>query len=111
MPLPRAADATRAPSLTPCVHRGRDKAHVGNPAAAAMEARWRLALDNKEKGKDWLDAQQPLVLSNEEMDRLGGDEQGYQRVRSLTSDVTDFSPTFTLHTAEHRAWLQAVGTI
>ena len=88
------------------------KVHAGNPAAQALEARWRLALDNKDKGKEWLDArdeQQPLVLSNEEMDRLGG--EGYQRIRDLTSDVADFSPTFMLHSVEHRAWLQAVGTI
>jgi hypothetical protein len=45
------------------------------------------------------------------MDRLGGEEQGYQRIRGLSTDVTDFSPTFALHTDEHRAWLQAAGTL
>ena len=73
--------------------------------------RWRLALDNKDKSKEWLDAQKPLILSNEEMDRLGGKEQGYQRIRSPTADATDFKPAFSLHTDEHRAWLQATGTI
>ena len=53
----------------------------------------------------------PLVLSNEEMHRLGGEEQGYQRIRSPSTDVTDFALTFALHTDEHRAWLQATGTI
>ena len=28
-----------------------------------------------------------------------------------SSDVTDFSCCFALHTEEHRAWLQATGTI
>jgi hypothetical protein len=88
-----------------------DKAHVGNPAAKELAARWRLALDNKDKDKDWLDARLPLKLSNEEMDHLGGKEQGYQRIRSPTADATDFKPAFSLHTDEHRAWLQATGTI
>ena len=58
-----------------------------------------------------LDAREPLILSNEEMDRLGGEEAGYQRIRSPTTDATDFSPTFALHTDEHRAWLLATGTL
>ena len=45
------------------------------------------------------------------MDRLGGEEAGYQGIRSLTTDATDFSPAFALHTEEHRTWLQATGTI
>ena len=84
---------------------------MGNPAAKELAARWRLALDNKDKDKDWLDARLPLKLSNEEMDHLGGQEQGYQRIRSPTADATDFKPAFSLHTDEHRAWLQATGTI
>ena len=49
------------------------------------------------------------MLSNEEMHRLGGEEQGYQRIRSPSTDATAFG--FALHTDEHRAWLQATGTI
>ena len=45
------------------------------------------------------------------MDRLGGEEQGYQRIRIPTTDATDFAPAFALHTDEHRTWLQATGTI
>ena len=52
-----------------------------------------------------------LILSNEEMDRLSGEETGYERVRRPTPDPTDFSPAFDLHSDEHRAWLQATGTI
>ena len=51
------------------------------------------------------------MLSNEEMHRLGGEEEGYQRIRSPSTDATDFALTFALHTDEHRAWLQATGTI
>lgn len=87
------------------------KVHEDNPAAKKLEARWRLALDNKNKTKEWLDARESLILSNEEMDTLGGEERGYQRIRGPSSDVTDFSCCFALHTEEHRAWLQATGTI
>lgn len=87
------------------------KVHVDNPAAKKLEARWRLALDNKNKTKEWLDARESLILSNEEMDTLGGEERGYQHIRGPSSDVTDFSCCFALHTEEHRAWLQATGTI
>ena len=52
-----------------------------------------------------------VILSNEEMVRLGGEEAGYERVRRPTPDPTDFSPAFDLHSDEHRAWLQAEGTI
>ena len=87
--------------------------HGENPAARVLEARWRLALDNPSKSAEWLDAQpdMALILSNEEMDRLGGEQMGYERVRRPTPDPTDFSPAFDLHSDEHRAWLQAEGTI
>ena len=76
-----------------------------------LEARWRLALDNKGKSALWLDSRHPLVLSNEEMDHLGGEEKGYERVRVPTSDPSDFNVAFELHTEEHREWLVATGTI
>ena len=52
-----------------------------------------------------------LDRPNEEMDRLGGEEQGYERVRGPTSDPSDFNVGFQLHTEEHREWLEAAGTI
>ena len=85
--------------------------HKDNPAARVLEARWRLALDNMDKSAAWLDERQPLILSGDEMDRLGGEEEGYEPIRKPTPDPTDFKPTFELHTAEHRAWLEAVGTL
>ena len=44
-------------------------------------------------------------------ERLGGEAQGYEQIRSPPPDPTDFKVAFDLHTDEHRAWLQAVGTI
>ena len=85
--------------------------HKDNPAAQKLEARWRLALDNTDKSQPWLDAREPLILSNDEMDLLGGEERGYEKVRSPTEDKTDFKPSFKMHTQEHREWLSAVGTI
>eukprot|EP00966_Prymnesium_polylepis_P199090 4613453-Prymnesium_polylepis.1 len=41
------------------------------------------------------------------MDRLGGEEKGFEQIRKPTPDPTDFNPTFELHTPEHRAWLEA----
>ena len=35
--------------------------HGENPAARVLEARWRLALDNKDKSKLWLDERVPLL--------------------------------------------------
>ena len=36
--------------------------HASNPMAIALEKRWRLALDNKHKSKEWLDAQPGCAL-------------------------------------------------
>ena len=81
--------------------------------AIALEKRWRLALDNKHKSKEWLDAQPgcALCLTCEEADRLGGEEAGYEQIRPPKPDPTDFKLTFDLNTEEHRAWKAAVGTI
>ena len=48
------------------------KDHEGNPAARVLEARWRLALDNKDKSASWLDQRQPLDLSNDRLERGDG---------------------------------------
>ena len=85
--------------------------HKDNKAARVLEARWRLELDNKDTSAAWLDARHPLILSNEEMDRLGGEEKGYEQIRKPAPDPTDFKPTFKLHTPEHRTWLEAVGSL
>ena len=87
--------------------------HASNPMAIALEKRWRLALDNKHKSKEWLDAQPgcALCLTCEEADRLGGEEAGYEQIRPPKPDPTDFKLTFDLNTEEHRAWKAAVGTI
>ena len=63
------------------------------------------------KSVAWLDEVCPLVLSNEEMDRLGGEEKGYEQVRSLQPDPSDFAHRFSLDSAEHREWLSAMGTL
>ena len=73
-----------------------------------LEARW---LDNKNKSAQWLDQQHPLILSNEEMERLGGEEKGYEQIRKPAPDPTDFKTAFELHTPEHCAWLEAVGSL
>ena len=88
-----------------------DKRHKDNPMARALEARWRLALDNKTKSKEWLDARAPLCLTCEEGERLGGEAEGYEEIRLPATDPTDFKVSFELHTEEHREWLQAKGTI
>ncbi|EOD04915.1 hypothetical protein EMIHUDRAFT_121530 [Emiliania huxleyi CCMP1516] len=78
--------------------------------AIALEKRWRLALDNKHKSKEWLDAQPgcALCLTCEEADRLGGEEAGYEQIRPPKPDPTDFKLTFDLNTEEHRAWKAAL---
>ena len=72
--------------------------HASNPMAIALEKRWRLALDNKHKSKEWLDAQPgcALCLTCEEADRLGGEEAGYEQIRPPKPDPTDFKLTFDL---------------
>ena len=87
------------------------KNHAENPASAVLEARWRLALDNKGKSAEWLDDKHPLILSDEEMQSLGGEDAGYEKVRRPVEDATDFKYYFALHTDEHREWLNAKGTI
>ena len=67
------------------------KKHAMNPAARELEARWRLAMNNQSKDAAWLDARQPLILTNEEMERLGGKEAGYEQLRVPASHPTDFT--------------------
>ena len=58
-----------------------------------------------------------LVLDNEEMQRLGGEEHGYEQVRQPTSSAVDFMHRFPLDmcfpidSTEHTEWLAAAGTI
>ena len=95
--------------------------HKGNPAARQLEDRWRLALKHPTKDKEWLDAKeieggyaQPLELSWEWMEQQGGVDQGYEQVRPpLAPDADEMFSTFNfkLHSDEHRAWLEAEGTL
>ena len=85
--------------------------YISACARRLLPNRSRLALDHKSKSKEWLDARKPLILSDEEFERLGGEERGYERVRRPMPDPADFTPGFDLHTEEHRAWLLAEGTI
>ena len=95
--------------------------HKGNPAARQLEDRWRLALKHPTKDKEWLDAKeieggyaQPLELSSEWMEQQGGVDQGYEQVRPpLAPDADEMFSTFNfkLHSDEHRAWLEAEGTL
>ena len=89
------------------------KQHAKNKAARILEARWRLATVNKKSRnlKALLDAPQPLVLANEEMERLGGEEKGYEGIRKPAPSVADFKHRFALNSSEHFQWLEAAGTI
>ena len=58
-----------------------------------------------------LDSQHPLILTNEEMDRLGGEEKGHEQIRKPTPSAADFKHRFKLDSREHYEWLEAVGTI
>ena len=93
--------------------------HKTNEAASILEKRWRLANEVTANGKkqlknlrELLDAKCPLILSNEEMERLGGPDKGFEQVRAPTPSTADFKHRFDLNTVEHHAWLQAaVGCI
>ena len=89
------------------------KYHVGNKAAGQLETRWRLALKNPRKPKQWLDERAPLELTPEWMEQQGGLEQGYEQLRPpLAPDADAMFSTFNfeLHSVEHRSWLEAEGT-
>ena len=94
--------------------------HSENPAARVLEARWRLANELTDHAKvireslaEKLDErpQTQLLLESEEMERLGGEEKGYTKVRKPTPCDTDFKHRFALNSEEHTAWLAATGTI
>ena len=54
---------------------------------------------------------QPLILTHEEMENLGGTDAGYEQLRFPAPHPTDFKYSFELNTHEHVAWLEAQGTI
>jgi hypothetical protein len=89
--------------------------HSDNLAARVLTARWRLANDHKKMKAEalikLLDGRHPLVLSNDEMERLGGQEQGYEQVRKPAPTPADFKHRFELASREHFEWLEAAGTI
>ena len=88
----------------------REEARDGLPMA---ETRWRLALKNPRKPKQWLDERAPLELTPEWMEQQGGLEQGYEQLRPpLAPDADAMFSTFNfeLHSVEHRSWLEAEGT-
>ena len=97
--------------------------HRENPAARTLEARWRRANELTDHGKVFRRnlserlVEHPLVLDNEEMQRLGGEEHGYEQVRQPTSSAVDFMHRFPLDmcfpidSTEHTEWLAAAGTI
>ena len=85
-----------------------------------LEARWRLANELtdhskviREKLGEKLDEHEStrLVLENEEMERLGGEERGYEKVCKPTPSNVDFNHRFALNSDEHAGWLAAAGTI
>ena len=91
--------------------------HSNNPAARILERRWRLANDHK-KIKDVSallnrapPLGHPLILTSEEMERLGGQEEGYEPVRKPVPSAADFMHRYDLNSHEHSEWLKAVGTI
>ena len=47
----------------------------------------------------------------EEMERLGGPTEGYEQVRASMPSTADFKHRLDLNSAEHKAWLEAAGTI
>ena len=75
--------------------------------------RFRLANDHKKASNlvALLDARCPLILSNEEMERLGGEGEGYEQVRKPAPSAADFKHRFGLASREHFEWLEAAGTI
>ena len=89
------------------------KKHSENKAARVLEARLRLANDNKKVRNlsALLDGQVPLILDNEEMERLGGQEAGYEEVRMPQPSAADFKHRLDLSSREHFDWLAATGTI
>ena len=58
-----------------------------------------------------LDAKVPLLLTTEEMEHLGGPVEGYEQVRTPMPSTADFKHRLDLNSAEHKAWLEAAGTI
>lgn len=87
--------------------------HTENRAAHTLIARWRLANDHKKSSNlsALLDARCPLVLSNEEMERLGGEGEGYEAIRKPAPSAADFKHRAGLASREHFEWLEAAGTI
>lgn len=88
--------------------------HKDNPAARRLEARWRLAILNPTKAKEWLDEREPLELTTEWMEQQGGVDQGYEQVRpplAPDADATFSTFNFELHSVEHRTWLEAEGSL
>ena len=92
--------------------------HKDNKAARVLEARWRLANDLTDHGKkkvpnlaDRLDEQFPLVLTNDEMVRLGGPTEGYEAVTAPSPSTADFKHRFDVNSMEHAEWLKAFGSV
>ena len=92
--------------------------HKDNKAARVLEARWRLANDLTDHGKkkvpnlaDRLDEQFPLVLTNDEMVRLGGPTEGYEAVNTPSPSTADFKHRFDVNSMEHAEWLKAFGSV
>ena len=82
------------------------KKHAGNPAAEALEARWRMALKNKTASQEALDAAHPWVNG----DAANGFEE--LRLAEPTGDnIDDFKYCFDLHADAHREWLSASGCV
>ena len=58
-----------------------------------------------------LDDKFPLLLTTEEMERLGGPTEGYEQVRAPMPSTADFKHRLDLNSADHKEWLEAAGTI
>jgi hypothetical protein len=79
--------------------------HKGNPAAQALEARWRAALKNRGMTLEQLDTCAPCQME-------GDEEAGYEPLRAAPSTGEDHFPhAFTPNSPAFTTWLQATDTI
>ena len=49
------------------------------------------------------------AVTCDEVERLGGEAEGYKEIRLPTADLTDFKMSFELRSEEHREWLEWLG--